>query len=370
MAFTYVPKNEKELRSKAIFRNTADMIVNLLEYLAKTNPSVKDPIALDPTAPTKVKITRRLSGMDLKKIKKETGAEKLTMAWGEGSRKVGGKIASPNKGIQFEKDLVRDINLYIQGESIRDAKNNKFIKEFVNYYKLTMIDEVKEMGALNQKRPLKFTAKRVYIGGSNFEIGSTVTDVTVETTSKAGQMKKGRTIYLSLKYGKTVTFANPGVATLMPERDFKAGKFVNPNTKALLSMLGLDEKRFIDTFNAYAENKKMNKFSEDVTNKMDKMAFQEFLKSGIGYGYHMVHLLGQNIKHKEMTREYLTQASRVNKAIAYYGGMSGGGSGPVTAKRIDIIITTPIYKFKLNIRNKQGGGKVYPGNLMIDYEYI
>lgn len=368
MAYTYVPKNEKELRTKTIHKEHFDGIVALMEYFKRTNPSVNDPIVLHDSSAGDIKVTRRLSGLDLTKIKKEIGAPKLKLSWGEGSRKVGGTTATVNKGIKFEDDLVRDINLYIKGEPIRDTKNDKFIKEFVAYYKLTYLDKVVPMGELNQKRPLQFMGKDVFIGSRDFNIGSTVTDVTVEGATKAGgRTLKGKTIYLSLKFGPTVTFANPGIATLFPEREFKTGKFSSGNGKALLKMLGIDEPQFVKTFNAYANNTPMKKFSEDVTQKMDQRAFQNFLKSGIGYGYHMVHLLGQNVKHKEMTKEYLTKATKVNRAIAYYGGM--GGAGPVTAKRIDIIITTPVYTFKINLRSKSAG-KVYPTHLMIDYSYV
>ena len=370
MAYTYVPKSEKELRTKTIHRQYFDGIVALMEYFAKTNPSVNDPIVLHDSKAGDIKVTRRLSGLDLTKIKKEIGAPSLKLSWGEGSRKVGGTTATVNKGIKFEDDLVRDINLYIKGEPIRDTKNDKFIKEFVAYYKLTYLDKVLPMGELNQKRPLQFMGNEVFIGGRDFNIGATVTDVTVEGATKAGgRSLKGKTIYLSLKFGPTVTFANPGIATLFPEREFKTGKFTGTKGKALLKMLGLDESKFIKTFNAYANNTSMNKFKEDVTQKMDQQSFQNFLKSGIGHGYHMVHLLGQNIKDKEMTKDYLTKATKVTRAIAYYGGVSGGGTGPVTAKRIDIIITTPVYTFKINLRSKSAG-KVYPTHLMIDYSYV
>jgi hypothetical protein len=370
MAYTYVPKSEKELRTKTLHRQYFDGIVALMEYFAKTNPSVTDPIVLHDSEAGDIKVTRRLSGLDLKKIKKEIGAPSLKLSWGEGSRKVGGTTATVNKGIKFEVDLVRDINLYIKGEPIRDTKNDKFIKEFVAYYKLTYLDKVLPMGELNQKRPLQFMGNEVFIGGRDFNIGATVTDVTVEGATKAGgRTLKGKTIYLSLKFGPTVTFANPGISTLFPEREFKTGKFTGTKGKALLKMLGLDEAKFIKTFNAYANNTSMNKFKEDVTQKMDQASFQNFLKSGIGYGYHMVHLLGQNIKDNEMTKDYLTKATKVTRAIAYYGGVSGGGTGPVTAKRIDIIITTPVYTFKINLRSKSAG-KVYPTHLMIDYSYV
>ena len=37
------------------------------------------------------------------------------------------------------------------------------------------------------------------------------------------------------------------------------------------------------------------------------------------------------------------------------------------AKRIDVQIMTPMYEFKVNIRNKQGG--LYPSHIMCDYKY-
>jgi hypothetical protein len=216
------------------------------------------------------------------------------------------------------------------------------------------------MGELNQKRPLQFTTSGVFIGTTGDpDIGRIVTDINVEGRQK----NTGKTVFLSLKYGKKVTFANPGVATLFPEKDFKANKLQNTNAQTLLEMFGMNEAKFIATFESYGAGK-MYKDTENTFGKINKPSLQSFIKSGIGYGYHMVHLLGASIKHKEMTKSYLDQAATPKSCTVYYGGLGTGAAG----KRVDIIVETNAYKLQFNLRSKSGG--LYPTHLMIDYEYI
>ena len=366
MPYTIVPKDAKDLKTKTLHKEHFPEILSLMDYFKKNNPTINDPICLSDKLSGDMKVTRRLSGLDLTKIKKEIGAPKLKLSWGEGSRKVGSAVASLNKGIKFEDDLVRDINLYIKGEAITDTKNSKFIAEFVEHYKLSYVDRVVPMGILNQRRPLQFSGGEVFIGSRNYDIGKTVTDINVDGGQVVGNVLRGvKEVFLSLKFGSTVTIANPGISTLFPEREFKQGKFTSTGAKALLNMLGIDEHKFIQTFESYGSKTKMEKSNEDVISKMNKTAFQNFLKSGIGYGYHMVHLLGPTIRHKEMTRTYMDNATRILSAKVYYGGLS---PGPVTAKRVDIVVKTPAYTFKINLRSK-AAGKIYPTHVMIDYTY-
>ena len=61
----------------------------------------------------------------------------------------------------------------------------------------------------------------------------------------------------------------------------------NPQGKALLKMLGLNPTKLATVFNQYGG--KAFREKENVFGKMDKNKFINFLKSGIGYGYHYVH---------------------------------------------------------------------------------
>lgn len=359
MAFTFIPKNYAEVAGIPAYKKYVEDYFKLFNHFEQKYPSINFPFALDKTTPSKVKITRRISPLNLQTLKSGLKIN-LSMAFGEGSRKGASTEARVNLGTKFESDLVNDINKYIRGETVSDKKIEKFIMEFVKYYKLTTLDKVIPMGELNQKRPLQFTTSGVYIGTTGDpNIGKIVTDINVEGTQK----NMGKIVYLSLKYGKKVTFANPGVATLFPEKDFKANKLNNPNAHVLMDMFGMSEAKFIATFEAYGAGK-MFKDSENTFAKINRSSLQNFIKSGIGYGYHMVHLLGASIKHKEMTKSYLDQASSPKSCTVYYGGLGTGAAG----KRVDIIVETNSYKLQFNLRSKSGG--LYPTHLMIDYEYI
>lgn len=363
MSFNFIPKTEKDVLKHPSFKQTRDDITRLMGYLSKKYPATSLPLALDPAAPTKAKITRRLTPLDLSTLKRQLSI-KLSLSFGEGSRATGGSESRVNLGTQFEKDLVSDIQKYIRGDKISNTKNEKFINEFVKYYRLTVLDRVRPMGELNQKRPLLFSGSNVFIGTTGDpKIGMTVTDITVEGSHTQGSRNMGRTIYLSLKYGNKVTFANLGVTTIFPVRDFENNKLTSHHAKAILSMFGINEKKFIDTFNAYAKGQTY-KDKENTFSKIDRDTMRNFIMSGIGYGYHMVHLLGGSIKHKEMTKAHLDRVSTPTSCTVYYGGIGADKS----AKRIDMIVETSAYTLQFNIRSKSSG-KIYPTHLMIDYEY-
>jgi len=363
MAFNFIPQNYTEIAGKAIYKPYIEDYFKLFNYFNDNFAKINYPFALDISTPSKVKITRRIFPANLTNIKNALKI-KLSLAYGEGSRKGGSTEVKVNRGNQFEKDLAEDINKFIRGDTISDKKNEKFINEFVKYYSFTSIDRVEAMGELNQKRPLKFTNSGIYIGTSGDpNVGSLVTDLNVEGHRIPYQKNMKKIIFLSLKYGKKVTFANTGIATLFPEKDFKANKLINSNAHILLDMFGMSEAKFIATFESYNVGK-IFKEKENTYGNINKMVLQNFIKSGIGYGYHMVHLLGSNIKHKEMTKAYLDQASTPKSCIVYYGGLGGSAAG----KRVDIIVETNAYKLQFNLRSKSGG--LYPTHLMIDYEYI
>ena len=76
-------------------------------------------------------------------------------------------------------------------------------------------------------------------------------------------------------------------------------------------------------------------------------------------GYWMVHRKGKKVEFYEMTRARMRKASTI-KSIKILYPKKG------EAKRIDIEVVTPLYIFKFNIRNKQGG--LYPSHIMCDYK--
>ena len=64
-----------------------------------------------------------------------------------------------------------------------------------------------------------------------------------------------------------------------------------------------------------------------------------------------------------VTEEYVKKASRPTSGVTIRYGGAGG-----TAKRVDIVFTTAVYRMTLNIRSKSK--RVAPTNLMGDYKPI
>lgn len=356
MAYNFIPESKKDILVKPEFkkqpRAQAELVV-LYDYLRKHFPEILTPIALDPSNPKTVKVTRRItSAIAVTKLKTMAKAIDLRISPGEGSR--GGRGAS-NLGNAFEKQLEQDIMNWVKGDPIRNTAHASFIEDFVRYYKLTAMDRVQVIaeGALNKKRPLLIQGDAVYVGTSGDpNIGQVVTDITVDAENKQG---KHRTIFLSLKYGGTVTFFNVGIAKAITPEDFSSGKIHSAEGKAIMKLFGLDEKKFLGTFSS------TKKYApEDVTGKINKGRLTAFIKSGIGHGYHLVHLLNNKIDHFEMTKQHLEKSSQPISVRVLYGGASG------TAKRVDILVETKEFSLKFNLRNKAGG--VNPNFIMCDYK--
>ena len=93
-----------------------------------------------------------------------------------------------------------------------------------------------------------------------------------------------------------------------------------------------------------------------------KKALENFLQSGIGYGYHVIHKLGTSIKSIKVDERYMKEAARPLSLRIFYGGKTG------TGKRVDMEIMTPKYALKLNIRDTQGKDG-YPTRMMADFTY-
>jgi hypothetical protein len=301
----------------------------------------------------KIKISRTVSDdFDLSALSKGTG---FKLEPGEGSR--GGR-GTGNKGFEFEDQIVQDVELYIQEGIVADFKYKDMMRK-LHTIALGKGDDivVKKEGEANTKRPLIFGDIDAVIGGRELEIGHKITDVTVHVD--------GNPVYISAKTSGTVTFFNAGVRTIFPDADFESGKIRNKDGKKLLKMLGIDEDRFIETFTGYSKDTasksrgKTQKDIVDVTRTANKKALQRLLLTGIGHGYIMAHKKGKKVETYEMTRGRMRRSSAIKSIKVLYPKKG-------QAKRIDIEVVTPIYIFKFNIRNKQGG--LYPSHLMCDYK--
>jgi hypothetical protein len=352
--YTFIPKSPDDIK-QSTFSNKADLLTLFNLIKKRTNNVIEDPLAIDTANPKKVKIHRSLSGEDLnlKEIGKETNT---SLNFGNGSR---GNMGASNRGLAFERYLSKDLLLYAQTRNPNgDYKYPIFMREFINKYlrKYKEIEVVDE-GALNKPRPLVFKGSDIYVGGLPSDIGATVTDITLKTEKEP--------LYLSLKMGGTVTFFNSGIKKILPDSDYKKGKITNKLGLNLLDLFAIDPDRFVSIFSEYDENKstaKGQKQEENVYTKVNIQKLTRFLASGVGYGYYLIHAKSaskDNISYLYLDQKSLYDNVKPESIVVKY---PVGGS----AKRVDIVIETKMFTFKINIRNKQGGK--YPSHIMCDYK--
>ena len=273
--------------------------------------------------------------------------------------KTGGKKI--NLGIKFENDFYESLRCELACECKpttykKEAQN--LIEQIGKEVKVGFSD-VEAVGGKNQPRPLAGGTGGLYVaaGGSKSKnIGATVTDI----TTNWGPNKKP--VYLSLKYGNTLTFINSGVGKIFTADDYKKSfqGYNNPIGKEIFRMFGIDPITYAKVFNDYPHKTKMP--TVDVTSKCDKGAIQDLLQYAIGYGYWMVHggTTG-GVKMYEIDEAYMKKASTISGPVKLmYGGSQGKG------KRLDIHLESSVYKFMFNLRNKQSG--LYPSHIMCDYK--
>ena len=258
-------------------------------------------------------------------------------------------LESKNKGNAFESE-------FIEGYQTEGFEED--IKKIVPYKELKSIHAD---GALNQKRPLNISGDSILLSPctkGNFNIGKTVTDVTLDTD-------KGP-IYLSLKYGSSVTFCNAGIKTLFDKKFFEGG--TNKKAELFCDLFCLDQDRFREVFTNYTgvegKRTKSQKESVDITKELaDNDKFMDFLKSVIGYGFILVHKNKGHVEYHDLRTEKDLDSyiGRIKKAEILY---------PVDgkAKRIDIVVTIDKLEIKFNIRSKDGG--LFPTHLMADYSFL
>ena len=283
--------------------------------------------------------------------------------------KFGGQLGTKlNKGTQFEKDFYAQSVKVLEG----DTKGNGYMKTILAMDKrfgamlrsnIAMVEGkdstdltgVLEEGSANQSRPIEASNGGFIIstpGGATENIGKTVTDITYFY----GVDKKP--VYLSLKYGPTLTFFNSGVGDFFPKNEVIAQTITTQSGLNLLDMFDIDPLLFCKSFqprNSALPNKKAK--------NIDKSEIKKLLKSGIGYGYWMVHNDGKgNIDWYEMTESYMNDsATIVGDITIYYGRQNGKGVG------VNMKCESKNYKFTFNIRNKQASGP-YPTHMMCDYK--
>ena len=357
MAYDIFPKNEEELKSKirSYSLDVQSELILVYRYLKKKYPKVDIPINLDASKRTSVNISRILQeDTKISTIKSDNKITKLSMKFGNGSS---GNRGVNNRGNNFESQFAYELNRWWEGETINDSQMLAAIENLDKTYnlkkqktlKIEFEFKIELEGGSNTKRPLIFNPN-IRISnpkGSGTDVGKSVTDITLTS----GNQK----IYLSLKLGRTVTFFNVGVRTILSPNDIKSYN-IKGDGKKLLDLFSIDETLFCDVFNGKLSG------GQKVNVKINAAAATMLLQSGIGEGYHIIHKLSGKILSKKMDRAALIKASNISSAIIYYGGKGGSG------KRIDIEMESATYKFKLNIRDTQGLDG-YPTRLMCDFSY-
>jgi hypothetical protein len=378
MAYDFIPTKASQIYSHPKLKPSvavASSMVDIFDYLLKLDPKIEDPIAID----AEKKAVKILPSFE-KKVNLTTLKNKLKLKvkvdFGRGSRGINTKSSdkmkpgkataseseSSNKGIQFELDLIKALNEHFKGTKLTTQKYKKpfidCIDSIEKKYKLANKDvQVIPEGGLNKKRPLTFMGDTIYVGGSNFKIGSTVTDITLKAQE---ERKQASNVYLSLKYGPKVTFFNAGVARILSKQELQSGKIKNEQGRAILELFGIEPTKFAAVFDPTVG--KVTTGPVDTFKKIDVNKIQSLIKSGVGYGYHLVHMEKNGAIHDiEMTSSQLEKSSTPQSCIIHYGGASG------TAKRVDIYVETPMFSLQFNFRNKARGG-VYPSHLMCDYK--
>jgi len=355
-AFNVFPTTEDEISNEKIKK-----LFRVIKKYPKL--SIEDPLVLDPKSPNIAKISRSLQ-RDPKFIKylnnklnieldPMDGAKwnGVSIKWGEGSK--GGRGVN-SKGFGFEGDIISDLEL-LREEGISELNKDQF------KYPDLIIEISKELGlkkgnfkvipegAKNQSRPLGFESGGPVVEFSQGSAAETLTDITID--------KKGTKYYLSAKFGNTLTFFNSGITKILPASEIKAGKITNLDGVDLLNTFGIDNKTFCKVFNDYPDAN----FSEinGASTKYSIPKIKNLIKSGIGEGYYMVKAGGKSSQFEHIDSTYTNTASDISAPVIYYGGIGGDG------KRVDVTFESPTYKFKINIRNKQGG--LYPTHIMCDY---
>ena len=90
---------------------------------------------------------------------------------------------------------------------------------------------------------------------------------------------------------------------------------------------------------------------------------KKLLESGIGHNYHIIHKNKGKVLSKQMDKAMMKKAAQIKSLKLYYGGKTG------TGRRINMEMSSSVYKFSLNIRDTQGRDG-YPTRMMCDFKTL
>jgi hypothetical protein len=363
MAYDFFPKSKKEINDKLKNKTQKyrDNCSKVYEYLKSKYPSIEAPINIDTTKGenTAINIVRAIKGSltESQILLQSKVQQPFKIKFGDGSS---GNRGAQNRGNAFEYEFVNALIKWREGnidgiertvlETI-EGLDTKYGIGDGNPSDFT----VKAEGAANNRRPLTFTngIKISNPNGSGTDVGKLVTDVTVNWKNKLGIDK---TLYLSLKFESTVTFFNVGIKTILTKSEIQSGTITNKDGLALLELFKIDPEKFCDVFNGT-----MKLGSKEIVSP-NRTALKTLLETGIGHNYHVIHKMPGKIKSYEVNEQYMRTAALPSSQEIFYGGKGGAG------KRIDIVVKSATYEFKLNIRDTQGTDG-YPTRMMCDFKY-
>jgi len=362
MAYTLFPKTTAEIiKNCSKSPDKAGDIVELFSFLKKKFKQVKTPINIDVSKLGVVNVSRELQGMiDIKNIIRDTKISKIKIKFGAGSA---GNRGVKNRGNLFENAFANGIrSMWDEEKDSTDFSIKKGVEELAKIHKFSKLKNliVKEEGAQNVKRPLRFSPGPFITSPTNsLNIGRTVTDLTLHE-AKTEQLANPSNViaFLSLKLGNTTTFFNIGIKKILTRQEIETGRIKNRDGLKLLKMFGIDNKLFCQIFNGTLRKGVIKNTYGDV----NKQYLKSFLQSGMGYGFTVVHKLSQGIKVFKIDKNYMEKGTIPLTCKVFYGGKTG------TGKRIDMEVETPKYNMKINIRDTQGTDG-YPTRIMGDFTY-
>ena len=350
-AYSFFPTSEEQI-TKELSDWTHESVVDVISLFNFLKGKDETPINIDLKKQKDINVSRTLKGsFDISDIKSKAKLKTVRIKFGNGSK---GNRGANNRGNAFETQFATSLEKwYAEGvDAVPDSEILDAILDLDKTYKLSDSKwlKVNVVGGENTKRPLDFRGKIQLTNtkGVGNDIGKSVTDITL-------QKDDGSKIYLSLKFETTTTFFNVGIRTKLRQEEIDKGLIKDRDGKKLLDLFGIDNKRFCTIF-----NDKVKTNGGKVTTRPNAAAMKVLLESGIGYGYHVIHKMRGNVLSKKMDEAAMKKAAKVGTCTVHYGGKTGKG------KRIDMEMSSPYYKFKLNIRDTQGKDG-YPTRMMCDF---
>jgi hypothetical protein len=364
MAYDFFPKSTQEIADKLKSKSQKyqENCSLVFDFLRKKYPTIETPINIDTTKGenSPINVVRAIKGSltESQILLQSKVKQPFKIKFGDGSS---GNRGAQNRGNAFEYEFVNSLIKWREGNV--DGIERTVLDTIEGLDKTYGIGDgdqkdfkVMAEGAANNRRPLTFTngIKVSNPKGTGTDVGELVTDVTVLWKNKQGLQKK---LYLSLKFESTVTFFNVGIKTILTKSEIQSGNISNKDGLALLQLFKIDPQKFCQIFNGDLKQG----MKETVI--PDKTGLKTLLETGIGHNYHVIHKMPGKIKSYQVDEQYMrTAASPVSQEI-YYGGKGGAG------KRIDIVVKSSTYEFKLNIRDTQGTDG-YPTRMMCDFKYL